>query len=312
MRKKTLQREDSIVEQPEIVSLIKESNTKGVAMRKLDNGKAQVHELVLDPTATQLVSQKGGVVIDIANIREIRLGFASQEFLSSGEGLAQEDQAFSIVYAEGKGPHAILNLVADSGHTRNWWNKTLLQLMKRINGKEGEVFAILKPWLSNLLDGKNTMSWKTAMNTLESMGMKTSAERAKSLLAEFDKDSNGRLDFGEFLQVLRRLRSHKSLVELYQKYTTKPEQGMTAKDLMVLFEKEQDQKLSLATATAFVLSVSSDNTTLDSDEFELLMIGKDNEAFDPESETTTHDMKLPLNRYFISSDSFVCALFLLC
>lgn len=49
--------------------------------------------------------------------------------------------------------------------------------------------------------------------------MKTSAARSKELVAEFDKDGNGRLDFGEFFQVLRSLRSHPVLKELWEKYT---------------------------------------------------------------------------------------------
>lgn len=161
-KKKTVKREASVSSRPEIVSLVQESSSKGASLKKFNNGKPLTHDLALDPTATSLIS-KNGHEIDIASIREIRLGFASQEFFSA-EGVVPEDNAITIVYAESsKGPPAMLNLVADSSHTRNWWHKTLMELMDRIAGKEGEVFAILKPWLSNLREGKDTMSWKTAI-----------------------------------------------------------------------------------------------------------------------------------------------------
>lgn len=162
-RKKTIKREASVSSRPEIVSLVQESNAKGAGLKKFNKGKPLTHDLALDSTATSLVS-KSGHEIDISSIREIRLGFSSQEFFTAGEGVVPEDNAITIVYADSsKGPPAMLNLVADSTNTRNWWHKTLLLLMDRIAGKEGEVFAVLKPWLANLREGKDTMSWKTAI-----------------------------------------------------------------------------------------------------------------------------------------------------
>lgn len=104
--------------------------------------------------------------------------------------------------------------------------------------------------------------------------MKTSAERSKQLIAEFDKDGNDRLDFGEFFLVLRRLRSHKALADLYAKSTKDQVNGMTASELIAVFKKEQNQTLSTEDAARMIKSVSANNDTLDSDEFELLMIGK--------------------------------------
>ena len=300
-KRNPVKREASVSNHPEIVSLVSESSVKGASMKRLNNGKPQTHDLALDPTATSIVS-KTGQVIDIANIREIRLGFASQEFFTAGEGVVPEEHALTIVYSDSsKGPPSMLNLVADSSNTRNWWNKTLLQMMERISGKEGEIFAVLKPWLTNLRDGKDTMSWKTAIETLESMGMKTTTERSKQLISLFDKDGNDRLDFGEFFQVLRYLRSHKTLVELFAKYTKDPQVGMLAEELMELFRKEQDQALSKEEAMKMIKSVSPANETLDSDEFELLMIGKENDVFDPACDKLSHKMNQPISKYYINS-----------
>jgi Ca2+-binding EF-hand superfamily protein len=285
----------------DIKKVVEESAGKGASFKKLDRGKVGPLELELDATGSVVVAGKG-VKIDVTTIREVRVGFVSQEFLSHG-GDHDEDKALSIVYTDEKSAApVILNLIAESGATRNWWHKALTVLVEKLNDNTGEAYAVMKPWLENLRDGKDTMSWKTAIDTLESMGMKTSAAQAKRLVTQFDTDGNGRLDFSEFLQAMRQLRSHPTLVALFMKYGGKDKQ-LSASELRELFRVEQQQALTEAEAQALIDKYASgaNKTTLDLPSFELMMTGVENDAFNPESEKRTHDMTQPLNRYAIDS-----------
>ncbi len=289
------------MELPEVARVVQESSGKGHGFRKLDRGKLQPHTIELDPTGSLVVAGKTNS-IDVTSIREIRVGHVSQEFLTHGNG-QEEDRAISIVYSEGKSAApTILNLVADSSASRDWWFKALQSLADKINDHSGETYAVLKPWLANLRDGKDTMSWKTAIETFESMGMKTTAAQAKKLIAEFDTDSNDRLDFAEFVQAMRKLRSHKELVALFEKYAGR-DGLLSSAELVELFRVEQTQTLSTAEAASLIsLYASGEHTTyLDVDSFELLMIGAENEAFDPAKEKRSHDMTKPLTQYYIDS-----------
>jgi Ca2+-binding EF-hand superfamily protein len=139
----------------------------------------------------------------------------------------------------------------------------------------------MKPWLLTC-EGKETISWKMAMDVLESLGMKCSWAAAKKIVKEFDTDGDRKLDFHEFLHAMRKLRSHGVLNEMFEKYAEK-NSSMSAAQLQKFFAEEQTQTISSEVAEKWIAKYSvNDQKTLCLDSFQLLMISKENELWNPE------------------------------
>lgn len=241
--------------------------------------------------------------VDITQIKEVRIGLCSQEFLTHGsKSKVAEDSAISIVYAEkGEVAPKILNLVAADGSKRDWWKRALNVLMEKVSDVSGEAHAMLKPWLLNLRDGKDTISWKTALDLLHSLGMYVTADQVKKIIAEFDVDGDARLNFGEFLTVMRKLRSHQILSELFKKYAK--DASMSAAELLEFLKKEQGEtNATLDDAQSLIKKFSPEGKAeMDEATFQLLMISEDNSIWIPEKRTVHHDMTQSISHYFIDS-----------
>ena len=123
---------------------------------------------------------------------------------------------------------------------------------------KGEAYGVLKPWLLNLKNGETDISWKSAQNLFETLGMKCSWKDAKNIVKSFDFDGDGRLDFAEFVQVMRALRAHGVVKELFEKYAQNGSIG--PQELISFFEKEQNEILSCDQASKLIATYSAKNT----------------------------------------------------
>ena len=65
----------------EVKSVVQESSTRGKAFKALEGGKQKDRTLILDETGTEL--KLGTEGIEVSAIKEIRLGFMTQEFLAN-------------------------------------------------------------------------------------------------------------------------------------------------------------------------------------------------------------------------------------
>ena len=244
-------------------------------------------------------------LVDVTSIEEIRVGHLTQEFLKYGDDKGiPEDQAFSLIYRKHGDPAPkILNLVAESALMRGWWEHALEFLQTKVNDMASEPYSLLRPWVEHSR-GKETMSWKTCLQLLNSLNMKIRSKEVKKIIADFDTDGDRRLNFEEFITVMRRLRSHDALRELFIKYAGAEDKKMTAEQLVDFFKEEQGEELSMELATQLVEKYSLGSEGRDSlfeNEFELLMISKDNSAFAPKKSQMHHDMTRPLSHYYIDS-----------
>lgn len=73
---------------------------------------------------------------------------------------------------------------------------------------EGEAFVYQKLFVSNLREGKSTVSSKTAFQMLRSLNMPVTKASMTSLVKKFDVDGDERLGFNEFIELMRYLRSY--------------------------------------------------------------------------------------------------------
>ncbi len=170
---------------------------------------------------------------------------------------------------------------------------------RQVNDPTGEAYTVMGPWLNHLRDGKDTISWKTAMELLDSLNMRVSAKEVKKIIADFDVDGDQRLSLSEFITAMRRLRSHPVLSQLFNRYANTATKTMNAAQLVAFAAKEQLQTLALADATRLIVKYSFGKDAFDEVAFQFYMISEDNSAWRPEKEARHHDMSKPLNMYHI-------------
>ena len=121
--------EDAVVQE-----IISGTPTSVSAFEKLKSGSRKNYNVTLDGSGTFL---RAGTkkTIDITHVKEIRVGYMTQEFLTHGEAKKiPEPHAISIVYHDEKSVRPkILNLVAENKDQHNWWSKALQALVDHIN-----------------------------------------------------------------------------------------------------------------------------------------------------------------------------------
>lgn len=86
------------------------------------------------------------------------------------------------------------------------------------------------------------MSIKTAVQLLNSLGFRISFAQAQKFMKSFDLDEDGRLDFPEFVKLMRKTRTHPILTYLFSNYASADEK-MSVKELCQFYEEEQKEKL---------------------------------------------------------------------
>lgn len=125
----------------------------------------------------------------------------------------------------------------------------------------------------------------------------------KAKIAEFDENGDERLDFTEFVHLMRTLRSHSVLEEMFKKHA-KGAKEMTVDQLISFFEIEQKEKIGKAEATEMIRQFSIGNPNPDvltEVQFQLLLTSEENSAWDPNKVERHHDMTQPMSAYHIDS-----------
>lgn len=296
---------------------------EGNTFVKLIDGKGKPYLVKMDPTCHSFVAGDTKQ-IDVSCIKAVRSGFVTQEFMTHGEAKKiPEERALSIVYVDGAGDQQqskVLNLVAENQELREWWEAALKLLVGKVrerpaqqrctavcegsrcwqvNDATGEAYSVMGPWLSHLREGKDTISWKTALELLESLNMRVSAKEVKQIIADFDVDGDSRLNFAEFITAIRRLRSHSVVSQLFATYANKATKTMDAAQLVAFAAKEQLQAITAAEAALLIAKYSFGKNVFDEVAFQFYMISEDNSAWRPDKEARHHDMSKPLNMYYI-------------
>ncbi len=160
---------------------------------------------------------------------------------------------------------------------------------------------VFKPWLNHLRPGKSTMSAKTLLRLLQSLNLRLSKDELAAMIVQHDNDRHdGRLNFEEFISLMRKNRSFPILTYLFLSHAS--DDKMSVSQLVEFFQLEQKQKLTNEEAAILVNKFSMGKTYLDEQAFQMLMMCADeNRAMKPEKEVAHHDMGRPLNEYFIDS-----------
>ncbi len=172
----------------------------GEEVQQIVNGTKKACSIVLDKDCLSLHLKRKlkDVVVDIAQLREVRAGFLTQGLLLAREKLnLQEDHVLSLIVSDPKDERKkpiCYDLHFENQLMREWWLNALQTLLRAMSDWNGEAYVFLKPWLTHL-KGKETMSARTALKLLRELKFNCSRQDVQSMLNRFDVDKDGRLNF---------------------------------------------------------------------------------------------------------------------
>ena len=173
---------------------------EGQAFGKLMENGAFKSEYVLRFEPSCHILQAGKKQrIDVCRLKEVRLGFLTQTFLSFAEkhGL-REECCFSVVYERegGQLPH-ILNLTAPSNERRDMWAHAFRLLIQTLSAMNAECYSLMAPWIGALKKGQDCLGIKETVALLDSLhiGVDNVREQQKDFKVR-EKEERSRLVSG--------------------------------------------------------------------------------------------------------------------
>lgn len=184
-----------------------------------------------------IICRRHTILLD--SVDELREGQATAEF----EIHRQPDKthlSFSLIYNMRKA----FNLIAENEEQYKTWVNTLKCLIKKQVDEESAYAE--RAW--HALGGKSELSVEEILRLMRKLNMRPTKAYAEEMLRIVDANSDGHLQYEEFLQLLRLLRQRAELHELFDKYAT-DDDVLTPKQFLKFLQREQKEDMSLKQCT---------------------------------------------------------------
>ncbi|KAL6045272.1 Phosphoinositide phospholipase C [Balamuthia mandrillaris] len=259
---------------------------------------------------------------------EVREGQKTQAFINR-DIPEKEALSFSLLFNYGPQGKLVenvdksLNLIADSPEQYSFWVEALRKLFASQRKIDAEYAFVSREWN---MHGENTLDFAGTKKLLKKLNVKLPKGELKSKLQLVDTNANRRLDFDEFILLLRLLRERPEFVELFEKYSSN-KRYLTLEEFSNFLQFEQQMEVApkkvkrlmrkfqprdtdaYATARRSSSSLLEKTKTdkkkkkprLEKFQFFEYMNSVKNAAFDPKKSIIYQDMNQPLTDYFIAS-----------
>ncbi len=270
---------------------------EGQAFGKLmENGSFKADYVLRFEPSCHLLQAGKKHTVDVCRLKEVRIGFLTQTFLSHAEKHGLEERCcFSVVYErEGEQIPHILNLVAPSEERRDIWAHAFRLLIQTLGAMNAESYSLMVPWIAALKKGQDYLEIKQTVALLDSLHI--CVENVK------EQQKGFKFYFPDFIRLVRRLRAHPVVTYLFSA-NSKPDNGSetwSEEHLIGFCQREQGgQIMSKAEAAAVIGRYG--NGVMDELALQKYLISADNSVWNPEKEKHSHPMTRKLTEYFVNS-----------
>lgn len=258
-------------------------------------------------------SKKGDrAKIPITSISEVRVGSTTDAFTQCPEVYA-EDRCFSIIHGD---EFSTLDLVFPTQEDSIHWTVGLRYLLAK-NSAEDEPLrrqTSRDQWLKEVFlsadkSGDGLLSVDEVFSLMHKLNVKITNRKLREAFKAADtddQDSEGLLDFNEFINFYKSISTRREIYLLLLKYGNSKEH-MTVAELKMFLETEQkmtdvtDEHCCQIIQTYEPVQENRSVGILGIDGFTSYLLGPEGDIFNSEHSRVNQDMTRPLSHYFIAS-----------
>ncbi|KAL9970552.1 hypothetical protein ACROYT_G022950 [Oculina patagonica] len=290
---------------------------KGTHIIKLrSSSKKYPRKYYLDQEAVNIrwtPSKKGDrAKIPIASIKELREGSATDAFTQCPE-VYTENRCFSIIHGD---DFSTLDLVFPTQEESLHWTVGLRYLLAKKSAEDEPLRRQTSrdQWLKEVFlladkSGDGLLSVDEVFSLMHKLNVKISNRKLRETFKAADtddQDSEGLLDFNEFVNFYKSISTRKEIYLLLLKYGNSKEH-MTVTELKFFLETEQkmtdvtDEHCAQIIQTYEPVQENRSLGILGIDGFTSYLLGPEGDIFNPEHSKVNQDMTRPLSHYFVAS-----------
>jgi len=275
----------------------------GIFIMKISSkGKSQKKKLIFDLVKNVLTCGKKKKV-SFSEIDEIRLGHKTNifnSFKSKLKDLNDEDSSlasFSILFSGNI--RTSMDFICSSVPERREIVSFLYQLINTSKNCDNEYNFVKKEWDAI---GKDTIDFSTLKKILARLNYSTSDHILTSLMKFSDSNSDCKLDFTEFSNLLKTLRSRPELKPMFYRYSHHHREEISINKMKEFFKKEQNEDWTDDMCHDLISKYNIEKLGhISFDNLEEYLSSNSNLLVKPECSTMYQDTNLPLSYYYINS-----------
>ena len=327
---------------PGIAPKVDSALQRGTTLTKVTKKKRKQMKFFLDLDSAKVYwnPQNPAKRFYIDDIKEIRVGVDALNYRE--EHQVPEDAAsrwFTVIFADPERssknrPLKTMHLIAPNDTIFEMWTTTLehisryrIGLMAGMAGSSQSEAILKAHWqreMSRLLSsgpvagGKESLDLSAVENLCRSLHINCSKNMIRAQFTKADAVGNGRLNFIEFKDFLRRLKERKDVKELFKVITADHKEGMTLEEFLLflrdaqgenvdadpgywisIFEKFIRKSRSRAQSLPNPLTDTQGYARMTLEAFALFLTSPSNAVYSSQFPQSRFDR--PLNEYFVST-----------
>ncbi|KAM9963807.1 hypothetical protein ACTFIW_007061 [Dictyostelium discoideum] len=275
----------------------------GLSILKISSkGKPQKKKLIFDLARNQIVCGKKKKV-NFSEIDEIRVGHKTNIFnqFKSSKNLKEDiesiQQSFSILFSGNL--RKTMDFVCSDIPERRQIVSALYHVVQESKSVNNEYNFVKREWDRV---GKDSIDFSTLKKILARLNFTTSDAVLHNLMKFSDSNSDYHLDFSEFSNLLKLLRSHPEMKPVFYKYNGGNGEWVPIQGMIDFFRIEQSEVWTVEQCRDLIKKYHHERLDCISFEnFEEFICGEANLAQYPHTSTVYQDTSKPLSYYFINS-----------
>ncbi|KAF2076228.1 hypothetical protein CYY_002469 [Polysphondylium violaceum] len=283
-----------------IIEIDSQKYKDGVFIMKISSkGKSQKKKLIFDLVKNILTCGKKKKV-SFSEIDEIRIGHKTNIF-NSYKTKSKDDEShlasFSILFSGNI--RTSMDFICSSVPERREIVSFLYQLINTSKNCDNEYNFVKKEWDAI---GKDTIDFSTLKKILARLNYSTSDHILISLMKFSDTNSDCKLDFTEFSNLLKTLRGRPELKPLFYRYSSHHREEISINKMKEFFKKEQDEDWTDDMCHDLIAKYNIEKLGhISFDNLEEYLCSNSNLLAKPECSTVYQTTHLPLTYYYINS-----------
>lgn len=250
--------------------------------------------------------------IPIASIKELREGSATDAFTQCPEVYA-DSRCFSVIHGD---DYSTLDLVFPTQEETTHWTIGLRYLLAKKSAEDEPLRRQTSrdQWLKEVFlladkSGDGLLSVDEVFALMHKLNVKISNRKLKEAFKAADtddQDSEGLLDFNEFISFFKSISTRREIYILLLKYGNSKEH-LTVDELKLFLEIEQkmtditSEQCCQLIQTYEPVEENRRSGILGIDGFTSYLLGPEGDIFNTEHSKVNQDMTRPLSHYFIAS-----------
>ncbi|EFA76311.1 phosphoinositide-specific phospholipase C [Heterostelium album PN500] len=267
-------------------------------------GKANTQKIVFNLRKHLLLCSKKK--IPLSQIDEIRVGQKTNVFNNyqlkadvNHKIDVANCKSFSLMYTGKRNMSKSLDFICETEQERRLMVSAFYHTICSAKSLDNEMGFVMREFNSF---GKDSLNRDEIKKLLERLNYTTSSEMLARMMAMVDRNDDCNLDFVEFSDLLKYLRSRPEIKMIFERYSSDSAQHLTIPQMIRFFKEEQQEDWKESDCIALITKYNHEELPhILFEQLEDYIVSDFNSAAIPKTRTIYQDTNRPITEYFINS-----------